>query len=367
MFLKDAVSATIGFDVPLDVWARKAIYEKLTNDIESFYKDFGRSHTGVVADVAARHPEDHHGLLYLHREKIVVVLQVVSRRVIEMIRAHPGLDPGAVGASHVREALDASGAPCAESAVLYFPFDSNDEADIHVTAQSPEDEDRTRIRNYVNGLAVATIIRSSARDIQRLPGPSDLSNPCDLCLARRLSQSCGVDMAQGENFFSLKAWFGTSMHEKLERDLPKVYPHAEQEITVPIAVIQGLGQIKGHVDIYLPRLLAMDDWKSTDMKKLDKIRANGVSPSHFGQTMLYMYGLRKSGRSCDYAALTYIPRDSQNVSDIWVASCSYREDVAVGLLNRTNSLMQKLKSGDVGSFLSDPDCYVCHVQSKVRR
>lgn len=367
MFLRDTVKATIGRDVELDVWARRAIYEKLTNDIVKYYRGYGEEHEDLIAKVSEAHQELHHGLLYLHREGTVILLQVVSRRVIDLIRSGSNDELTAETSRKIRDMITSAGAACTKSAVVYFPFDSNNEADIHVTADGDDPEQVSATRHYVNAITVATITRSSARDMQRMPGPSDLANPCDLCVARRLAQSCGVQMAQAPDHFSLKAWFGTAMHEKLERDLPAVYPHAQQEITVPVSIIQGLGQVKGHVDIYLPKKRSMGDWKSTDMKKLDKIRTYGVSASHLGQTMLYMYGLRKSGLKCDYATLTYIPRDSQNVSDIWVVSCAYREDVAVGLLNRTNSLMRRLTEGDVGSFQIDPDCYVCNVQPLIRR
>lgn len=367
LFVTDTVTATIGQSMSLDRWVARAIYEKLYRDIASYYPKFGTQDPDTVRKISERYGDQHHGLLYLHRNETVVLLKVGSKRAIEMIRMQPEMQPDRQLAQKTAEELASAGLPCTASAVVYIPMDSNLESDIWVEAYHPDQDTEQRSRHFVNALVMATITQNSSRDVQKLPGPSDLANPCDLCVARRLAASCGIDMKQVARYFSLKAWVGTSMHQKLENDLPRVYGHAQQEITVPIAVIQDLGEIKGHVDAFFPRKVTMSDWKSTDMKKLDRIMKYGVSPSHFGQTMLYMYGLRKKGLDCKYATLTYIPRDSGKVSDIWVASCAYREDVAVGLLNRTRSLLDKLKLGDVGSLLSDPDCYVCNVQHRIRR
>lgn len=367
LFIKDAVKSTIGLTRSLDEWVAQAIYEKLYEDIGGFYNGFGRKNPDTVQKVALQTSESHHGLLYLHKHQTVVLLKVVSRHLISVMRASEAVHPDRQAAQQIAAELTSAGLPCTASSVFYVPFDSNNESDLHLAAyhSKPEEEERTRV--YASALMQATVTRSSARDVQKLPGPSDLANGCDLCVARRIASSCGIDMPQLPRHFSLKAWVGTAIHQKIERDLPGVYPYAQQEITVPISVVPGLGSIKGHVDAYFPRKLVMGDWKSTDMKKLDKITKFGVPSSHFGQTMLYMYGLRKKGLSCDYATLTYIPRDSNNVSDIWVASCAYREDVAVGLLNRTRSLLNRLQEGDVANLQSDPECFVCHVQHRIRR
>jgi hypothetical protein len=166
--------------------------------------------------------------------------------------------------------------------------------------------------------------------------------------------------------FSLKAWNGTAVHQKIERDLPRVYAHAQHEITVTIAEIPGLGTIKGHIDLYLPKLATLTDIKTTDMKKLAVYRAAGVPHAHQGQTMLYLYGLREEGKPADTATLAYIPRDSNRLSDIWVTSCAYRHDIAVGLLNRTRQIVEVVRSGDTSALMSDQDCYVCHVQPLLR-
>ncbi|QJD53639.1 Cas4 family exonuclease [Streptomyces phage Kela] len=262
---------------------------------------------------------------------------------------------------------------------------------------------------------VATITRPSARDKQQTPGPSDLADKCDLCVARKIASSLGMG-THTERGFSLKAWLGTAVHEKLEKDLPGVYAHAEREITVDIAHIPGIGLVQGHVDLFLSRKKTLVDYKTTDMKKLKgyqsqaglgayvqgltapereeltKLKAmdragllaeadlgrmvmlmsrseehsGGVPSEYMGQTMLYLYGLRAMGREADYAVLAFIPRDSNNVSDIWVASCAYRQDVAQGVINRAAHLASLVKAGRINELAAHPECFPCSIRPRLR-
>ncbi|AXH66233.1 Cas4 family exonuclease [Streptomyces phage Satis] len=277
-------------------------------------------------------------------------------------------------------------------------------------------EEQKNLRTFVEGIAVATITKPSQRDRQRAPGPSDLADKCDLCVARKIATSLGIG-SNTERGFSLKAWIGTAIHEKLERDLPAVYAHAEQEITVEVADIPGIGLVRGHVDVFLPRQRAAVDWKTTDMKRLKgyktqaspgayiqgltaqereelaKLKAldraamlteadmgrlvllmarseqhsGGVPQEYMGQTMLYLYGLRAMGRQADYAVLAFIPRDSNNVSDMWVASCKYRPDVAEGVINRAAHLAKLVRAGKIGELEAHPECFPCVIRPRLAR
>lgn len=230
-----------------------------------------------------------------------------------------------------------------------------------------DEELQHQTRSFVRDLLMATVTMPSSRDEQRMPGPSDLADPCDVCVAHKIALSCGMAIENpNRRNFSLKAWNGTAVHQKIERDLPRVYRHAEQEITVEIGEVVGLGMIKGHIDLYLPLMKAMCDWKTTDLKKLNVYRTSGVPASHFGQTMLYMHGLRTSGREAEVATLAYIPRDSNRTSDMWVASCSFREDIALGLLERAEQLTDLVRSGRSAGLEPDAGCFVCMVQPRLR-
>lgn len=277
-------------------------------------------------------------------------------------------------------------------------------------------EDQKNIRAFVEGVAVSAITQPSQRDLQRAPGPSDLADKCDVCVAKKIATSLGLG-GGNDRGFSLKAWLGTAVHEKLEHDVERIYPHAEQEITVEIGEVPGLGMIKGHIDVYLPRKLAIVDWKTTDLKKLKDYQSSanpsaytlgltaqeraeleelqamerggllqegqmarlvtllammteqtgGVPDEYMGQTMLYLRGLRRSGRQAEYAVLVFIPRDSNNVEDIWVTSCSYRDDVAEGVLRRAEKLTSMVRDGRASELNPHPKCFPCVIRPRLRR
>lgn len=280
-------------------------------------------------------------------------------------------------------------------------------------------EEQKKIRDFVEGLATSVIKMPSARDQQVACGPSDLANPCDVCVARRIAASFGMGTYRDEDSSGLKAWTGTAVHEKLERDLPKIYPHGETEITVPIGDIPGLGPVEGHVDLFLPRKRSVVDYKTSDLAKIErykrqagpnaytqgltaqeraeleelKIRdragllksdevslarltsllarsemnSGGVPPEYMGQTMLYIRGLRAMGRQVDYAVLVFIPRDSNRVTDMWVASCVYRPDIAEGVIRRASHLAHLVRTGRTADLKPDPECWTCVKKPKFSR
>lgn len=121
-------------------------------------------------------------------------------------------------------------------------------------------EEQKNIESFVEGMVIATVMKPSARDRQAAPGPSDLADKCDICVARKISASLNLG-SHTDRGFSFKAWNGTAVHEKLERELPSVYAHAEREIEVDIADIPGIGLVKGHIDVFLPNKKALVDYK----------------------------------------------------------------------------------------------------------
>lgn len=214
-------------------------------------------------------------------------------------------------------------------------------------------------RQFVRQTVRATIMKQSARDQQSSVGPSDLGDPCDLCLASKMARHGPLAVGQGrESGFSLSAWVGTSMHEKLERDLdlpPEMYLCEEK---VFIHEIPGYGRINGHIDVQFLLMGIWNDYKSAKVKDIQSYKLNGPPWKHVVQLMLYGYGLRKAGRKADYAALTYIPRDNNNPDSIWVATAEYNEQIALDALARAEAMWAKLQDGHI-DFSSHPDCYVC--------
>lgn len=218
-------------------------------------------------------------------------------------------------------------------------------------------------RTAVLDLVHRTIQKPSERDVQSAVGPSDIGDPCDLCLASKMARRASVQVGKGRDAgFSLKAWIGTAVHSKLEEDLDLPDGHAAKEAKVFIHEIPGYGKIHGHIDLQLLLLRICVDYKTTDMAKLKLMKLDGVPWSHVVQLMLYTYGLRKAGVDMTHAALVYIPRDNNDPKNIWVAAAEYDESIALKALARVEDLWAKLLKGET-NFTSDSKCFVCNTVS----
>lgn len=241
-----------------------------------------------------------------------------------------------------------------------------------------EDSDLQRkAREYVRHVVMSTVTAKSNRDMQRMPGPSDLSDECDYCLALCLARAAGLMPPASQESFSFKAWTGTALHEKLEREIPRHFSTAVVESKVRIGEIEGLGEIFGHIDLrfdgdhapaWAPELAGKPIWVDHKTKNLADIRMykkKGVPTSHAWQMLLYGLGLRRMGIPVEVGVLVYYPRDSNRAEDIWESSCVYREDVPLGLLRRAETLLYRVRHEGVGDIASDPGCWDCRTQRRV--
>lgn len=211
----------------------------------------------------------------------------------------------------------------------------------------------------MKNLVVSTITMASSRDKQRMPGPSDLSDTCDFCVVEKLT-----DLINGTysrlNRVSLKAWIGTAVHEKMEREIAKTGAEYESEIKVHVHTVPGLGKINGHVDLYLPHIETVVDYKTVKLADIQRFRLEGVPLKHVGQIMMYGHGVRSSGRGVKRVALVYIPREgSNNPEDTWVTSAMYNEGIAFGRIRRVSRLLDKIASNDVSDITPEEGCFVC--------
>lgn len=216
----------------------------------------------------------------------------------------------------------------------------------------------------VRDLVVTTITKPSGRDKQRVLGPSDLADPCDYCLGTNFRDSVAEDTEfvsaeSTKRGFSLKAWNGTAVHEKLEREMPLPESEAQREISVPIGEIPNYGLVKGHIDLYLSTMGVWVDYKTIDKAKLKRVRLDGPPERHIRQKMMYGYGLRAAGYRATASTLVYIPRDSNNVNDIWAVTAPYSEEWALDSLDRAERIWKEVQSAGVSELTSDADCYVC--------
>jgi hypothetical protein len=369
-FVRDVVSSTItsrpqganpsGPDFSLHRWIEDAIRRKIRRDLPEVNPQ-------TEQWIPVPGSTDEYIDLYIPKARTIANVRTCTRNearlwsLVETPATHAQQT-----VRHVREMIEL-GKEVDAAYTVYIPRDSNNIADLFVhsafTGENISTGEAFSLQQLVGGTLESTINRPDARDLQVMPGPSNLSDPCDMCVARSIARPLDIPFPQVAQTFSLKAWVGTAAHEALEEDICSICPEVEREITVPIADIPGLGPIKGHVDAYFPSVV--NDYKTTDLGKLEGYRTNGVPERHAGQVMLYMRGIRNSGRSADTTTLTYIPRDSDKISDIWVASCAYRGDIAEALLRRAKSLTEMVRSQQAQKLTSSPTCFVCSRETQL--
>lgn len=226
---------------------------------------------------------------------------------------------------------------------------------------------------HVEGLLQMTLDLPSARDQQVMVGPSDIADPCDICVARAIARSLGIHVPQMKQpRFSLAAWWGTAGHMKIEKDLPKIekdlskihsdlpkiHSDLRQEVEVEVENIPGLGLIKGHVDLQIGHSVV--DWKGCWRRNLSTYKKSGPPERHVAQVNLYIYGERKKGRDVRFGHLVYIPRDSNNRNDVWRYSMRYDEKLARDVLVRTQHLVDVVRSGKLNQLDSYSSCFMCN-------
>lgn len=219
-----------------------------------------------------------------------------------------------------------------------------------------------RQRTLVQAVTSA-ITERTERDIQQGIGPSEIGDPCDLCvgraLARRYPGLWGSTPLHVPTSFSLKAWVGTSIHRQLEEALR--LPGAEKEKTVRITRLEEYGGIKGHADLIWDHIVL--DYKSSDKAKIDQIRLNGPSWRYTAQINLYAYGLTQNhDYPVDHMCLFFIPRDSNRIRDAFPLFMEYRADYAALALARLEHIWQRVKNGYGPELAVHPDCYSCRIR-----
>lgn len=223
-------------------------------------------------------------------------------------------------------------------------------------------------RLAVKQMVMDTITMKTDRDEQKSVGPSELGTACDYCLGLALTRKYPEygpvsDGSAARHGFGLKAWVGTAVHEKLERDIGRT-AYTDQvlvENKVHIYDLEGYGPISGHVDVIYGDgdYVAVLDYKTSDVSKIRSYQVAGVPDSYVFQTNLYGYGLEQSGRTPEDVAISFIPRDSNTVNDVWTCFAPYRRDLAEQALIRLEEVWQRVRDYDVGALEQSQDCFNC--------
>lgn len=137
----------------------------------------------------------------------------------------------------------------------------------------------------VRDFFIRAINPRTARDNQLEVGASNLSNPCDRCLAHEIDGTPRVPM------FLDAAWggrvIGTAIHSHVERNLRRAdsdasdtdlgqlalqFPGAQVERQVKLGALPGGRLITSTLDVFISSEGVLTDVKNTDMRKLAFIR-----------------------------------------------------------------------------------------------
>lgn len=215
-----------------------------------------------------------------------------------------------------------------------------------------DEQRRDRIKRSI----MRTMTKPGERSAQSSIGPSEIANECDWCVGRALTRKYPELWWEAESLnesHSHKAWIGTAIHEKLERD----HDEGVKEARLFIAHLEGYGDIHGHSDLYQEHTVI--DYKTKDLNKIDEIRLYGPPASEVFQICLYGHGNLLAGRTVEDVALVYIPRDSNDSEETEIIFASYNPQVAAKALERLERIWTTVRVGEGSTLERGDDCYVC--------
>lgn len=211
----------------------------------------------------------------------------------------------------------------------------------------------------------------SERDKQSKVGASQISNPCDYCLARALHGG-----PSEPNRWWLGARIGTAIHTTLEIeeekhiDRPRSYHYnalegALIEERIELGYIEGYGYIYSKPDLALVAENHLIDHKTSTKRKIAGYKLDGVPTAYIYQTQLYAWGLNNAGVKIDRISLNFISRDGTQDSDIWIHSFDYDEALAEKAWSRLEKIWSYLQEGGkVADLKSHPDCFSCSIAGR---
>lgn len=222
----------------------------------------------------------------------------------------------------------------------------------------------------VKRLTLDLLKTPSERDQQKKVGASNISNPCDYCLARALKGG-----ASEPNKWWLGARIGTAIHNALETeeekhtDRPRSYHYealegARIEERITLGVIDGYGVIGSKPDLVLVKYNHLIDHKTSTKDKIKRYKLDGVPTAYIYQCQLYAWGLNKSGTRIDRISLNFIARDGSTDDDVWVYSFDYDEALAQRAWDRLQLIWDYIQDHEVSTLSSHPDCFTCSISGR---
>lgn len=230
----------------------------------------------------------------------------------------------------------------------------------------------------MDSYALTLLKRFTYRDTQTKVGPSDIADPCDLCLAEKLLRFLHKDDTPREwGKWWLAARIGTAIHETAERSAEDI-DFFESESKVKVHHMDNYGWITGTCDLMDLSTDTLVDLKTTDREKLKKYKqaqrfqdSRNVPSTvqqalytwnkYKGQTHLYALGKENEGTKVTSIVISFICRDGKTDADIWDTDpIPYERDYALALIARLEAIWEAVqKHENLEPFTSHSLCFTC--------
>lgn len=161
---------------------------------------------------------------------------------------------------------------------------------------------------------------SRDRSMQTEVGPSEIGG-----CKRKVWYRLNAQPHTNENQSKLAAIMGTAIHAAIEDAIGSLDPEAKEYL---VETEVAYGDMKAHVDLFVPSTGAVIDWKTSKIKNLSYFPSN----QQRWQVQLYGYLLSKNGYEVKTVNLVAIARDGSE-KDIKVHTEPYDEVMALAALS----------------------------------
>jgi CRISPR/Cas system-associated exonuclease Cas4 (RecB family) len=160
---------------------------------------------------------------------------------------------------------------------------------------------------------------SRDRSMQTEVGPSEIGG-----CRRKVWYRLNAQPHTNENQSKLAAIMGTAIHAAIEEAIGTLDPEGKEYL---VETQVAYGDMKAHVDLFVPSTGAVIDWKTSKIKNLSYFPSN----QQRWQVQVYGYLLSKNGYEVKTVNLVAIARDG-NEKDVKVHTEPYDETMALAAL-----------------------------------
>ena len=160
---------------------------------------------------------------------------------------------------------------------------------------------------------------SRDRSLQTEVGPSEIGG-----CRRKVWYRLNAQPHTNENQSKLAAIMGTAIHAAIEEAIGTLDPEGKEYL---VETQVAYGDMKAHVDLFVPSTGAVIDWKTSKIKNLSYFPSN----QQRWQVQVYGYLLSKNGYEVKTVNLVAIARDG-NEKDVKVHTEPYDETMALAAL-----------------------------------